>query len=75
MCKVIVKDSSKNVEFIIYNHLFSHDFYKFTISQLVDELRQYNLELSVEFVKKEVDDFVKAGLVNQSFRCYTICDR
>ncbi len=75
MCKVIVKDSSKNVEFIIYNHLFSHDFYKFTISQLVDELRQYNLELSADFVTKEVDGFVKAGLVNQNFRCYSVCGR
>ena len=42
---------------------------------MVNELKQYNLELSTEYVQKEIDDFIKSGLVNQSFRSYSICGR
>ena len=41
MCKVVVNDANKNVEFIIYNHLFSKEKYEFTISELVEDLHQY----------------------------------
>lgn len=75
MCEVIMQDSSENIEFIIYNHLFSKDTYKFTVSQLVNELHQYNLDLTFEFVQKEIDTFIKSGLVNQNFRNYSICGR
>lgn len=76
MCKVLVKDAKRNVEFIIYNHLFSKDTsYRFTVKQLVSELHQYDLELSSEYVEKEVKSFVKLGLVKQNFRCYSVCRR
>ena len=76
VCKVLVKDPKKDVDFIIYNHLFSKDSsYRFTISQLVAELRQYNVDVSSEYVEKEVSSFVRAGLVNQNFRCYSVCGR
>ncbi len=76
MCKVLVKDSNKNVDFIIYNHLFSQDpSYTFTVEQLVLELRRYKLDISTEYVKKEVNSFVKSGLINQKFRCYSVCGR
>ena len=76
MCKVLVKDSKKNVDFIIYNHLFSQDSsYRFTVKQLVLELRQYNLEVSTDYIEKEVKNFVKSGLINQNFRCYSVCGR
>lgn len=76
MCKVLVKDSKKDVDFIIYNHLFSKDSsYRFTVGQLVVELRQYNLEISSEYVEKEVNSFVRSGLINQNFRCYSVCGR
>lgn len=76
MCKVVVKDSKRNVEFIIYNHLFSKDTsYRFTVKQLVSELRQYDLEVSSEYIEEEVNSFVKSGLVNQNFRCYSVCGR
>ena len=73
MCKVIIKDSSQNIEFIIYNHLFSKNTYRFTIGQLVQELRQYNLDLPQDFVQNEIDFFVKSGLINQNFRYYSVC--
>lgn len=75
MCKVVMKDSKSNVEFIIYNHLFSKDTYKFTVKQLVNELEQYNLHLSPEYVQNEINAFIKSGLVNQNFRSYSICGK
>lgn len=75
MCKVVVNDSKSYVEFIIYNHLFSRINYTFTISQLVEELQEYNLYLSLEYVQKEINSFVRSGLVNQNFRFYSTCDR
>ena len=76
MCKVLVKDSKKDVDFIIYNHLFSKDpSYTFTGGQLVSELRRYKLDISTEYVEKEIDSFVKSGLINQKFRCYSVCGR
>lgn len=76
MCKVMVKDSKENVDFIIYNHLFSKDSsYRFTVKQLVNELHQYNLDVSTEYVEEEVNTFIKSGLINQNFRCYSICRR
>lgn len=76
MCKVLVKDSKKDVDFIIYNHLFSKDSsYRFTVEQLVNELRQYDLEISFDYVEKEVNSFVRSGLLNQNFKCYSVCGR
>lgn len=75
MCKVVLKDPLDNIGFVIYNHLFSKISYKFTISQLVNELRQYHLYLSQEMVQREIDRFVKAGLLYQNFRSYSTCGR
>ena len=76
MCRVLIKDPKKNVDFIIYNHLFSKDLsYIFTVKRLVAELRQYNLDVSSEYVEKEVDSFIKSGLIIQKFRCYSVCGR
>ncbi|MGN0390928.1 MAG: hypothetical protein ACI4L2_08945 [Wujia sp.] len=75
MCKVVVSDSKRDADFIIYNHLFSRANYRFTISQLVEELQEYNLNLSQEYVQKEIDEFVQSGLVNLNFRCYSTCGR
>lgn len=75
MCKVVLKESVDNTGFIIYNHLFSKNSYKFTTSQLVNELQQYNLHLSQEKVQREIDEFIRSGLINQNFRSYSICGR
>ena len=70
MCKVVVNDANKNVEFIIYNHLFSKEKYEFTISELV-----YHLDLTQEFVQSEVNDFIQSGLIVQNIRNYFVCSR
>lgn len=75
MCKVVINDAKRDAEFIIYNHLFSKANYRFTVSQLVEELQEYNLNLSQEYVQTEINGFVQSGLVNQNFRFYSTCAR
>lgn len=75
MCRVMVKKPEENVEFIIYNHIFSKVDYKFTISQLAEELHQYNLNLPQKYIQSEINAFIKSGLVYQNFQYYSICDR
>ena len=53
MCKVVVDNTERNADFIIYNHLFSKVNCNFTVPQLVEELQVYNLELSQEYVQAE----------------------
>ena len=75
MCKVVLKESVDNTGFIIYNHLFSKNSYKFTTSQLVNELQQDNLHLAHDRVQIELDGLGRSGGVNQNFRSYSICGR
>lgn len=75
MCKVIVSDAERDAEFIIYNHLFSKVNYRFTVAQLVQELQEYNLDLSQEYVQTEINSFIQSGLLAQNFRCYSVCGR
>lgn len=76
MCRVVIKDVEKNVDFIIYNHLFSKDIsYRFTAVQLKNELLQYNLEVSLDYIEDTIHSFIQAGLINQNFRCYSVCGR
>ena len=75
MCKVILGDLNNQFSFIIYNHLFSQNKYKFTIPELIDDLKQYNLEFSAADVEKEIRRFIKSGIVKPNFRTYSICER
>lgn len=75
MCKVVLENPRENVDFIIYNHLFSIFNYRFTINQLTEDLKQYNLSLSKEDVQEKVSDFIRLGLVCQSYKDYTVCSR
>lgn len=77
MSKILIKKPNENIDFIIYNHLFSQDIsYTFTIDQLVSELnKKYKLSLTTEYVKNQVDEFIKSGLINQRLKCYSVCER
>lgn len=75
MCKIVLENPRENVDFIIYNHLFSIFNYRFTINQLTEDLKQYNLSLSKEDVQEKVSDFIRLGLVRQSFKDYSVCSR
>lgn len=74
MCRAIVKNTDNNVGFIIYNHLFSKKKYGhvFTTEGLRRELRQYNLNLSTDAVQRQINSMVKAGLVSQFYKGYSI---
>jgi hypothetical protein len=74
MCNVVINEPEKNAGFILYNYLLSkNNDFPFTISVLKDELRdQYNLDLSFQFLKKEIGPYIDYGILgkkaNQYFR-------
>lgn len=62
-----VKD---NIQFVIYNHIFSKRKYIFTESQLLHELEQYNLFLSEEDIRDIIKEFMRTGLLYQYNNCF-----
>ncbi|MBQ9200169.1 MAG: hypothetical protein IJ141_08330 [Lachnospiraceae bacterium] len=73
MCKVVITDLSSNLGFVIYNHLFSHEKYDFTIHELISEIQeQYNLSIPYEFVNSQINGMVSSGLINQNIANYTV---
>ena len=73
MCQAIIEKPNQNVDYIIYNHLFSKNDYSFTIDELVDALKDYNLNLKKEFVKKTIDSYIDIGLIVEGVSSYSIC--
>lgn len=61
------------LDFVIYNHLFSDKSDTFTIKQLVEDLRQYDLDVSEEVVLDRVKAFNKRGLVSQNVGSFSLC--
>lgn len=72
MCQAIIEKTNQNVDFIIYNYLFSKNDYSFTIDELVDALKEYNLNLKKEFVRKTIDAYVDVGMINEGISSYSI---
>ena len=75
MCKVIVKNTSRSIPFIVYNHIFSKNNYTFTIGQLLTELQEYNLNLSEEYLKNTIKTFVRSGIVHQYVNYYAVFEK
>lgn len=71
MCKVIVKKPEDNVEFIIYNHLYSRVNGTFTIDEIVNEMRNYHLSLSPDDVQSEINNMIRDGIIIRNFGSYT----
>ena len=71
MCRVVIKNTGENIEFVVYNHIFSQEQYFFTTEKLRNDLKQYNLELSIQNVQYEINQLIKAGLINQTFKGYS----
>ena len=59
-------------DFIFYNHIFSRGKSKFTVENLQEELKIYNLFLSIEVIQKKIDKFIEFGLLDQNFKEYKI---
>ena len=75
MCQVIIADVEKNKEFIIYNHILSKQNCDFTITQLTKELKQYDLNLTNEYVNYVIiNKFIRNGLVQQYYNRYVVRD-
>lgn len=70
MTKLRIKVSKDNAPFIIYNHLFVKE-ELFTIDELKAELlEQYGLDVDKNFIKSEIEEYLKSGLVVHSFDKY-----
>ena len=75
MNKLRVKVSNENAPFIIYNHLFIKE-ERFTIDELqVELLEQYGLNVDKNFIKSEIEEYIKSGLVVHSLDKYKSCMR
>ena len=71
MCKVIVKEPEKNIQFIIYNHLYSRNGTSFTVDELKKELnQQYHLEIEEPVLNIEIGDMIRNGIVTRGVNCY-----
>lgn len=75
MCKIVLENPKENVDFVIYNHLFSIFNYRFTIKELTEDLEQYNLGLTKDDVQEKVSVLIRAGLICQNFKDYSVCSR
>lgn len=75
--KIYIDKNKVNEEqdFIFYNHIFSRGKSKFTVKKLQDELKNYNLFLSMGDIQKKVDRFIELGLLDQNFKEYKIHER
>ena len=62
-------------DFIFYNHVFSRGKSEFTVEKLQEELKNYNLFLSVNEIQEKVDRFIELGLLDQNFKEYKIHER
>lgn len=75
MCVVLLEKPTDNVEFILYNHIFSQKDYRFTIDQLVEELKQYDLCLTSEYVENQINEWVIYGLIDENLNDFSISNR
>lgn len=73
MTKLRIKVSKDTAPFIIYNHLFVKE-ERFTINELQTELlEQYGLDVDKNFIKSEIEEYIKSGLVVHSLDKYKSC--
>ena len=75
--KIYIDKEKVNEEqdFIFYNHIFSRGKSKFTVKQLQEELKTYNLFLSLDDIQMKVDRFIEMVLLDQNFKEYKIHER
>ena len=71
MCKVLVERPKDNVDFILYNHLFSRPDRDFTVDDIINEMRIYHLKLTKRDVQTEVNNMVRDGIVIRNVSSYT----
>ncbi len=62
MCKVIVKEPEKHIGFILTNHLYSRKPRTFTIAEIIEEMKQYNIVNKDKEIIAEINDLLKNRL-------------
>lgn len=73
MTKLRIKVSKDTAPFIIYNHLFVKE-ERFTIDELqVELLEQYGLDIDKKFIKSEIEEYIRSGLLMHSLDKYKSC--
>lgn len=70
MCKVVIKQPQEKAGFIICNHLYSRQSERFTTPVLLNELRQYGLDLSEEELQDEINMLIDDGAISQRVGYY-----
>lgn len=70
MCKVVIEQPKEKAGFIICNHLYSRQSEIFTTPVLLDELRQYGLDISEEELQDEINTLIDDGAVSQRVGYY-----
>lgn len=70
MCKVILKNDSKNIDFIIYNLLFAENEYYFTTKKLLEEVRNYYPLISEDIIQTKIDLLMSEGLIRKKVEIY-----
>lgn len=72
MCKVLIKDTKENINFIIYNVIFSKKKI-FTEDEVLKEINNlYDLNLTLDDIKKEFSFYVQVGLITEHINGYSV---
>ncbi|MBP1042381.1 hypothetical protein I6N95_15275 [Vagococcus sp. BWB3-3] len=72
MCKIYVEKSMKNVNFIIYNLFFDRKRSVISVEELQSLLKEYEIELSSNEIRKKIQPFIASGLVIDNYDSYSI---
>ena len=72
-CKVLINNSKDNLNFILYNHLYSRKDSKVTVNALKVELEQYSLYVPLNTVQEIVSKFVDSGILYEGCNYYRVC--
>lgn len=59
----MIENPSNHQAYVLYNLLFSGDRSEFTAQDVVAWLREYDIRMSADEVRRELSTFVKSGLL------------
>lgn len=76
MCRMIVKDIElvKDIEFIIYNIVFDTTLRSITIDEIINKLKNNNINIDKNVVKAVLDKWTRKGLLSNNYSNYILHD-
>lgn len=66
MCKVLVKEPKKKIGFIVCNHLYQREKKDFTLSEIVEELGRYHVDVDESMMRSILGSYIENGRVYQT---------